>query len=74
MRQSRRPFQTAKNGPGLLGRVPQWRRDAGIARMVVFVVFTILVVVVFQLQYSTKLEEELAEVRSTASQGSFATV
>lgn len=74
MRQSRRPFQTAKNGPGLLGRVPQWRRDAGIALMVVFVVFTILVVVVFQLQYSTKLEEELAEVRSTASQGSFATV
>ena len=49
-------------------------RDSGIALMIVFVIFTVLILVVFQLQYTTKIEEELAEVRSTASQGAFAIV
>jgi hypothetical protein len=57
--------------PGALRRA---QRESGIALMVVFVIFTILILVVFQLQYTTKLEEELAEVRSTESQGSFAKV
>lgn len=40
--------------------------------MVVMVLFTILIIVVSQLQFSTKLEEELAEVRATESLGTFA--
>ena len=42
-------------------------RDSGIALMVVFVVFTILIVVVYQLQYSTKLEEAGREAGHAAS-------
>ena len=42
--------------------LPSERQD-GIALMVVFVIFVVLYVVVFQLSYSTKMEETLARVR-----------
>ncbi|MBI4586044.1 MAG: hypothetical protein HY717_18705 [Planctomycetes bacterium] len=47
-------------------------RQSGIALMVVLILFVILVLVVSQLQFSTKLEEELSEVRTTEASGSFA--
>lgn len=47
-------------------------RDEGIALIVVFILFVVLYLVVFQLEYSTKMEEELAEIRATEAQGAFA--
>ncbi len=51
---------------------PEGQRRDGIALMVVMVVFIILYLVVFQLHYTTKLEEKLSRARSADSQGSAA--
>ncbi len=64
-------FNSFKNsilGPGS----PKDRRECGIALVVVFILVIILYLIVFQLEYSTKMEEELAEVRTTESATSFA--
>ncbi len=47
-------------------------RESGIALMVVMVVFIILYLVVFQLHYTTRLEEKLSKARSADAQGSAA--
>lgn len=61
-RRRRAPSRDAERG----------ERRSGIALLVVLVLFTILMLVVYQLQFSTKLEEELAEVRATDTLGTFA--
>ncbi len=55
-----------------VSRLEEEGRQHGIALMVVLILFVILVLVVSQLQFSTKLEEELSEVRTTEGSGSFA--
>ncbi len=47
-------------------------RERGVALLIVFVLFVILTLLVTQLQYTTKLEEELAEVRATDTLGTYA--
>src|SRR5262245_50960535 len=49
------------------------RRESGIALMVVMVIFIILYLVVFQLHYTTRLEEKISRARSLDSQGASAT-
>jgi len=49
-----------------------FRRESGIALMVVMVVFIILYLVVFQLHYSTRLEEKISRARSSDSLGASA--
>lgn len=59
----RRLLELARRRPGSSSS----RREAGIALVVVFILVIILYLVVFQLEYTTKMEEELAEVRTTES-------
>src|SRR6185503_17909572 len=54
-------------------RGPCRGRESGIALMVVMVVFIILYLVVFQLHYTTRLEEKISHARSLDSQGAAAT-
>ena len=50
-----------------------WReRESGIALLLVMIVFIVLYLVVYQLQFSTTMEEKLADVRSGDVEGSIA--
>jgi hypothetical protein len=60
-------------GPFASSRGLSRARESGIALMVVMVVFIILYLVVFQLHYTTRLEEKISRARSLDAQGASAT-